>query len=70
MTIRQQWVFAFLCAGIVIVIALILSPAPEASRVTFQSCEEARELGAPLPLTPASPGWNPRLDPEGDGTAC
>jgi hypothetical protein len=70
MTIRQQWVFAFVCAGIVIVIALILSPAPEASRVTFQSCEEARELGAALPLTPDSPGWNPRLDPEKDGTAC
>lgn len=36
----------------------------------FQSCEQAREAGAPLPLTPDSPGWNPKLDRDKDGLAC
>ena len=36
----------------------------------FTSCEQAREAGAPLPLTPDSPGWNPKLDRDHDGSAC
>ena len=39
-------------------------------RVQFKSCDEAREAGAPLPLTAADPGWNARLDPDHDGQAC
>ena len=70
MTIRQQWVVAFIAALIVIVVAFILSPTPDPARTTFTSCAEAREIGPQLPLTPDSPGWNPALDPEGDGTAC
>lgn len=69
MTVKQQWVVAFISAPIVI--AVLLSPAPQRPLdVTFQSCDEAREIGATLPLTPADPGWNPRLDPDGDGRAC
>lgn len=70
MTTRQQWVVAFIAALFVIAIALLLSPTPTPLRVTFQSCDEAREIGSTLPLTPADPGWNPRLDPDGDGRAC
>lgn len=70
MTVKQQWVVAFIAALIVIVIALLLSPTPAPARGMFDSCGEAREIGATLPLTPADPGWNPRLDPDGDGQAC
>lgn len=36
----------------------------------FASCDAAREAGATLPLTPNSPGWNPKLDRDRDGEAC
>lgn len=36
----------------------------------FASCTEAQEAGAPLPLTADSPGWNPKLDRDGNGVAC
>ena len=39
-------------------------------QVMFTSCDQAREAGAPLPLTPDSPGWNPKLDRDHDGRAC
>lgn len=70
MTVRRQWLVAFIAALFVIVIALLLSPTPTPARVTIQSCEQAREVGATLPLTPADPGWNPALDPDKDGVAC
>lgn len=36
----------------------------------YRSCKEAQEAGAKLPLTPNSPGWNPKLDRDRDGKAC
>jgi hypothetical protein len=36
----------------------------------FQSCAQAAEAGAPLPLVAGDPGWNPKLDPDNDGRAC
>lgn len=36
----------------------------------YTTCAHAREAGVPLPLTPDSPGWNPRLDRDGDKEAC
>jgi excalibur calcium-binding domain-containing protein len=36
----------------------------------FQTCQAARVAGVPLPLTPADPGWNPRLDLDHNGQAC
>lgn len=36
----------------------------------FTSCGEARQAGAPLPLTADSPGWNPDLDRDRNGVAC
>jgi hypothetical protein len=36
----------------------------------FETCEQARQVGVVLPLTPADPGWNPALDVDRDGQAC
>lgn len=36
----------------------------------YRSCKEAQQAGVPLPLTPDSPGWNPKLDRDRDGKAC
>jgi hypothetical protein len=36
----------------------------------FQSCAEASEAGASLPLHVGDPGWNATLDTDGDGSAC
>ena len=35
----------------------------------YPNCTAARNAGA-APLVPGSPGWNPRLDADGDGQAC
>jgi micrococcal nuclease len=45
-------------------------PAKASSTALFRSCAEARAAGVPLPLTPASPRWNARLDRDRDGKAC
>lgn len=36
----------------------------------YRSCKEAQQAGVPLPLTPDSPGWNPKLDRDNNGEAC
>jgi hypothetical protein len=63
---RAVLILALLVAGAWFLVAA----SDNSARVTFQSCEEAREAGAPLPLTAADPGWNANLDPDGDGAAC
>ena len=58
--------------GYIAVLALlvVLAGCSNEARVQFKSCEEAREVGAPLPLTPGDVGWNARLDVDKDGLAC
>lgn len=71
MTRRQQWVVAWIAVAIIAVITLILNiGATPTYDIRFQSCDQAREAGAPLPLTPSDPGWNVSLDPDNDGQAC
>ena len=70
MTPRQQWFVAAVFFAVLAVIALILLPTPPAARVHFNSCAEASQAGAPLPLHEGDPGWNPRLDPDHNGEAC
>jgi hypothetical protein len=36
----------------------------------FQSCTEASEAGASLPLHVGDPGWNATLDTDHNGSAC
>ncbi|WP_237741710.1 excalibur calcium-binding domain-containing protein [Tsukamurella sp. 1534] len=43
--------------------------APAPSLGGYESCAEARRAGA-APLSPGSPGWNPKLDRDNDGIAC
>ena len=33
----------------------------------YRTCKEAQAAGVQLPLTPNSPGWNPKLDRDRDG---
>lgn len=71
MTSCQKRVLTVVTLAVFAVIALILtSGCTDEAYVQFQSCAQAREAGAPLPLTAADPGWNARLDTDGDGQAC
>jgi len=36
----------------------------------YRTCKDAQDAGVALPLTPESPGWNPKLDRDGNGEAC
>ena len=36
----------------------------------YRTCKDAQDAGVQLPLTPSSPGWNPKLDRDGNGDAC
>ncbi|MGQ7298325.1 GmrSD restriction endonuclease domain-containing protein [Quadrisphaera sp. KR29] len=45
------------------------APGGTASTAPYASCSAAREAGAG-PLRSGDPGWNPRLDRDGDGVAC
>jgi hypothetical protein len=36
----------------------------------FQSCAEASDAGASLPLHVGDPGWNATLDTDHDGSEC
>jgi hypothetical protein len=49
---------------------LVMTHLTDDARVTFKSCAEAREAGAPLPLHAGDPGWNVNLDDDHDGAAC
>lgn len=62
-----EWIVAAFMVGVLV--ASLVS-CTDNVRVTFESCQEAREAGAPLPLTPDSPGWNSKLDRDHDGQAC
>ena len=46
------------------------SPIPSSPTEPYVSCDVARNSGAILPLHPGDPGWNPKLDKDGDGVAC
>lgn len=61
-----EWLFSAAFVGAL----LLLAGCTDEAYVQFQSCEQAREAGAILPLTAADPGWNARLDTDGDGRAC
>ena len=64
-------VLVMLTIGVLVLLVLnILASCNNEVQVRFTSCEQAREAGAPLPLTPDAPGWNPKLDPDKDGQAC
>jgi len=69
-TARQQWIVAWISIGILAVLAVIFTSGCDTARVTFDSCDEAREAGAPLPLHQGDVGWNSKLDRDGDGSAC
>ena len=43
---------------------------PKETVPRFTSCAAARQAGVRLPLQAGDPGWNPRLDRNGDGRAC
>jgi hypothetical protein len=64
----------FVAAAFVAVLAVIgliaMSGCSNESYVEFQSCRQARDAGAPLPLHQGDPGWNPKLDRDHDGAAC
>jgi len=60
-----EWIAAAVMVGV-----LVASLASCTNEHTFQSCAEAAEAGASLPLTAADPGWNPKLDRNHDGVAC
>lgn len=62
-----EWIAAACMVGVLV--ACLASCTNEA-RVTFKSCKEAAEAGAPLPLHEGDPGWNPKLDRNHDGVAC
>lgn len=61
-----EWLFSAAFVGAL----LLLAGCTDEAYVQFQSCEQAREAGAPLPLTPDSPGWNAKLDRDKNGLAC
>jgi hypothetical protein len=64
-------VLEYLAAAFMVgVLVASLASCTNEARVQFQSCEEAAEAGASLPLTAADPGWNVHLDTDGDGRAC
>ena len=63
---RAVAVLLLLTAGVWLLVAV----SDNTARVTFQSCEEAVEAGASLPLTAADPGWNAALDLDHNGLAC
>lgn len=71
MTVKQQWLVAALTFAVLATIGVILSVgSTPVYRMQFQSCEQARETGAALPLHVGDVGWNPRLDSDEDGAAC
>ncbi len=70
MTANQIRVVALCTLGIVVGLVRIFTIGAVPARVTFDSCDEAREVGAVLPLHQGDVGWNARLDPDGDGAAC
>lgn len=71
MTRRQQWLVAWISVAIVVgVVRIFTIGATPDPHVQFQSCNEAREIGAVLPLHEGDPGWNPKLDRDRNGEAC
>lgn len=69
MTPRKQLLVAVVTGTILVVAALLLTPTPNL-HIHFQSCEQAREAGAPMPLHAGDPGWSKALDPDNDGVEC
>jgi len=63
-------VLEWLAAAAFVGVLVLLAGCTDNVRVRFESCQEAREAGAVLPLTAADPGWNARLDHDGNGLAC
>jgi hypothetical protein len=51
----------------------VVPPAPEPvappAVAPYPNCTAVRDAGA-APISPGDPGWNPRLDADGDGQAC
>jgi len=62
-----EWIAA---AVMVAVLVASLASCTNEARVTFESCAETAEAGAPLPLHQGDPGWNVHLDSDHDGLAC
>ena len=62
-----RWMASVLLVATVV---LVMTHLTDDARVTFKSCAEAREAGAPLPLHAGDPGWNAKLDRDKDGAAC
>lgn len=60
-----EWIAAAFVVGV-----LVLAVASCSNEPSYSSCKEAQQAGVPLPLTPDSPGWNPKLDRDHDGKAC
>jgi len=46
-----------------------IAPVPSGGSPQYRSCREARAAGA-APMYRGQPGYNPRLDGDGDGIAC
>ena len=62
-----EWIAAAFMAGVLVA---SLASCTNEYDTTFDSCAEAAEAGAPLPLHQGDPGWNVHLDTDGDGAAC
>jgi hypothetical protein len=60
-----EWAAAAFIVGV-----LVLSLAGCSNGTRFQSCQEARDAGASLPLHQGDPGWNSKLDRDHNGLAC
>lgn len=60
-----EWIAAAVVVGV-----LVLAVASCSDEPRYRTCKEAQEAGVALPLTPDSPGWNPKLDRDKDGAAC
>ncbi len=62
-----EWIAAAFMVGVLVA---SLASCTNEYDTTFDSCAEAAEAGAPLPLHQGDPGWNVHLDTDHDGLAC
>ena len=62
-----EWIAAAVMVGVLVA---SLASCTNEYDTTFDSCAEAAEAGAPLPLLQGDPGWNVHLDTDKNGVIC
>lgn len=56
--------------AVAVALSALLTACTHEAKVQFDSCAQAEQAGAQLPLTPGDVGYSKKLDTDGDGLAC